>query len=356
MLLYKRMALVLVIFIGLTIIILGSTYRYMISPMSNNKDIKLVEIKEGSNVTTIASTLKSKHLIRNTNIFKLYIKMNSINNLKAGYYNLSENMNIKTIVSIINQGKGINPNSINITFPEGKNMRQIASIIAGNTNNTSNDVFNLLKDTKYIDSLIKKYWFLTNEIKNKNIYYPLEGYLFPNTYNFDNKSVKVEEIFTTMLTETDKILTKYKNEIEKKDFTVHEFLTLASIVEDEGVNDQDRPTIAGVFYNRLEQKIPFGSCVTACYATKTDPCTPKKVDTDANSPYNTYLSSMAGKLPVGPVSNPGEASIKAAIMPTENNYLFFLADKYKRTYFSRTNAEHVAKIAELKAEHLWIEE
>lgn len=352
---YRNIALILVILTSSTILILGGTYRYMISPVSKNDDIKMIEIKTGTNPTQIGKLLKDNNLIRNEFIFKLYLRMHQINKLQAGRYNLKESMSLKEIVTIINEGKGINPESFNITFPEGINMRQIAAIIAKNTNNTEDDVFNLLEDEEYLDSLIEKYWFITDDIKNTALYYSLEGYLSPNTYNVANKDVSVSEIFEIMLNQTDKILTKYKDEIEDLDFSIHEFLTFASIVEGEGVKDEDKSKIAGVFYNRLEQHIPFESCVTNCYATKTDDCVPKKVNRPFNSPYNTYLGKLVGKLPVGPVTNPGEAAIKATINPVEHEFLFFLADRYRNTYFSKTDAEHEATKAKLKTEGKWFD-
>jgi len=346
--LYRNIALILLILMVSIILIFGAIYNYMIAPVSRKDNLKLIEIKQGSSAAQIGKILKDNNLIKNELVFKLYLRMNDINKLEAGRYNLNENMNLKTIVQVINKGEGGNPDTLNITFPEGKNIRQIAAIIEKNTNNTANNVLSLLKNEEYIDSLISKYWFLTDEIKNKAIYYSLEGYLFPNTYNLKNKDIKVEEIFEIMLKQTDKILTKYKEDIEKSDFTVHEFLTLASIVEGEGVKDDDRGKIAGVFYNRLEQKIPLESCVTNCYATKTENCIPENVNKNYISPYNTYLGSLVGELPVGPVSNPGEAAIIATINPIEHDFLFFCADIYRNTYFSKTNSQHEAKIKELK--------
>ena len=98
--------------------------------------------------------------------------------------------------------------TVTITFLEGKNMRYIAQTIAANTNNTANDVYKLLEDDEYISSLIDKYWFLTSKIQNDNIYYPLEGYLYPETYSFENKDVFVETIFEKMIDQMSKVLTK----------------------------------------------------------------------------------------------------------------------------------------------------
>jgi UPF0755 protein len=352
------MSKVLKIVIGIIVLLVSllllafSYYVYELTPISSDDTMMEVEIPKGSTGSKVGSILKNSNLIRDVNVFKLYLKIHNVNTINYGTYKLNKAMGVKKLVDIISSGKHAN-SDVKLLFKEGLNMRGIAKVIANNTNNSEEDVFNLLKDTVYIDSLINEYWFLTDDVNNKAIYYPLEGYLAPNTYQFASRNVTVKEIFETMLDQTNKILTPYKDKIEG--YTVHQFLTLASIVESEGVNDEDRAKIASVFYNRLDKRMPFGSCVTACYATKTDNCISSNVDTHYNSPYNTYLSSMAGKLPVGPVSNPGAASIEATINPADTDYLYFLADKNKNTYFFKTYDEHQAKKAELQAKGLWLE-
>ena len=103
-------------------------------------------------------------------------------------------MTLPEIVDTLEAGTKTNPNNIKITFKEGLNMRGIAKVIDENTDNSYDDVMNLLADTEYIDSLINEYWFLAEEIKNSELYYPLEGYLFPNTYEVD-KTGDVKSIF-----------------------------------------------------------------------------------------------------------------------------------------------------------------
>lgn len=349
-----KIIIVIIIFIIALLLLALSYYLYQLSPVSDDKKVIEVTIPKGSTGNSIATILKDKDLIRDTNIFKLYLKLNDINNMNYGTYELNKAMGVKKIVDIISEGESKNID-IRITFKEGLNMRGIAKVIAENTNNTENEVFALLKDEEYIDSLIDEYWFLTDEIKNDKLYYPLEGYLSPNTYNFLNKDISIKDIFKKMLDQTENILSDYKDSIASKDFTIHEFLTLASIVEMEGVNDEDRAMIASVFYNRLEQGMAFQSCPTACYATKFDgPCKPSNVNTGYKSPYNTYQADMIG-LPIGPIANPGEASIKAALEPETSDYLFFLSDKDKKTYFSKTHPQHLAKKQELIKAEKWLE-
>lgn len=347
-----KIALGVTVFLIVSIILVFSYYVYQLSPTSKNKDMIKVEIPKGSTGSKIATILKEKDLIRDVTVFKIYLKLHNVDSIDFGTYEVNKAMGVKQIVEVISSGKSLNKD-IKITFKEGLNMRGIAKVIAENTNNTENDVFNLLKDKTYIDSLITEYWFLDNVIKDSKIYYPLEGYLAPNTYNFASKDVEVKDIFERMLNQMDKILTPLKSNIENADFTVHELLTFASIVQSEGTNTADMGNIADVFYKRLDASWSLGSCVTACYATKTEPCVSDKVDTKFVSPYNTYLSSMAGKLPIGPVSNPGEDAIDATINPIDNDYWYFLSDKDKNTYFSKTSQEQAAKKAQLISEGKW---
>lgn len=329
-------------------------YKNSIGPVSNsNKDVEFI-ISENDTYYSISKKLKDSNLIKNEQMYKVYIKLNKpSNNLKAGKYILRENMGISKIISTLSK------NSINtdivITFKEGKNMRSIAKTIEDNTNNTVNDVYSLLKDQNYLNELISNYWFIDKSILNTNIYYPLEGYLFPNTYNFKNKDVTVKEIFKSMLDETNKQLEPFKNDIINSKYTMHQILTMASIVELEALNKNDRASVASVFYNRLNINMPLGSDVTTYYASGVDMSERDLTVNELNAvnSYNTRSTTMAGKLPVGPICNPSISSIEAALHPATTDYYFFVADKNGNVYYTKTNKEHEQKILELKNKGLW---
>ena len=162
-------------------------YKYGMGAVNqkNGESIR-VEIAEGTGTMAIAELLEEKNVIKSANVMKIYTKLNHIQNLKAGKYDLNNSENLESIIAHIKNGEVVNE-TVKITFVEGKNMRHLAKIIAENTVNTEEDVFHLLEDEDYINSLIQKYWFLTEDIKNEAIYYPLEGYLLPDTYIFENK-------------------------------------------------------------------------------------------------------------------------------------------------------------------------
>lgn len=353
---FRNMAIILLVVFTTVILALGIYYKVNMTGTSNSDTKKIVNIEEGT-INDIAKTLKDNNLIKNVSIFKVYIKLTNKSNLKAGTYELSENMGVEKIVKILEEGTKYNPNEISITFKEGINIRKIATLISENTNNSYDDVIKKASDETFIDTLINKYWFLTEDIKNKNIYYSLEGYLFPDTYRFNNREVTTEEIFTKMLDEMDKKLSKYKDEINKSDLSVHEIITLASVVELEGAKATDRKGVAGVFYNRLASSAypTLGSDATTYYASKIDDwsysLTYKELN-DCKNKYNTRCSSNTG-LPVGPICNPGIESIEATINPDKHEYYYFVADCNGKVYLTKNSTEHNNIINKLKKEDNW---
>ena len=338
----KKVAIIISIILSvIALLILTCCIFYNINLKAVSKESEKVDfmVDSGSTYYSIVSKLKEQNLIKNELCFKLYIKFNKVNDLEAGTYKLNRNMSVKEIVDAFSKGNTYNPDAIVITFKEGKHMRSIASTISKHTNNTENDVYNLIKDTEYLNSLINQYWFIDKEILNADIYYSLEGYLYPNTYEFKNKDVSVKDIFKVMLDQMDKKLATYKTDILSNKYTVHEILTLASVVELEGANSDDRKGIAGVFYNRLKSNQPLGSDVTTYYASKvefSDRDLYQAEINDAND-YNTRSSHLAGKLPIGPICNPSIKSIEAVLYPVTHDYYYFVADVNGKTYFSTRN-------------------
>ncbi len=328
------------------------------APKNENNNETIVEIKSGTSTVEILKQLKNNNIIRNELVAKIYIKLNNIAGLQAGKYSFSGQNSLKDVLNTLTTGK-VMDETVNITFKEGRNMRYIASTIAEKTNNTANDVYNVLQDKEYITSLIDKYWFLSKTIQNENIYYPLEGYLYPDTYSFENKDVDVKTIFEKMLDKMSKVLSKYKKEGQDGETTenvsVHQLLTIASIIELEGNNSENRSKIASVIYNRLNANMSLGSDVTTYYAIRVDmgerDLYAKEINT--YNPYNTRGPNMNGKLPVGPIANPSEESITAALNPAKEKYLYFVADKNGDIYFSNTYEEHQNTINTLKKKGLW---
>jgi len=352
----KKIRLILIL---IAIIIISFTIWYFASISPKSKDIseRKVIIPLGTGSSRIASILKENDIIKSELAFKLYVKINKVDNFQAGTYYLKQSMSVREITEMLQTGVMYDPNQISITYLEGKNMKWLAKTIADKTNNTEEDVFAVLKDEEYINSLIEKYWFIEDTIKNDDIYYSLEGYLFPDTYAIANEDTKVEEIFEKMLDKMESILEKYKEEIENSQYSVHEILTIASIIEMETMKDEDRKDVSSVVYNRVERNMAIQSDVTTYYAFNVEmgerDLYQKEIDT--NNPYNTRGPSMEGKLPIGPISSVSKASIEAATEPNETDYLFFVADKNGKVYFTKNNGEHEAIISDLMNKGLWLE-
>ncbi len=331
-------------------------YNYELSPVNGNKKYVTVTIEHGTPKTKIAKILEEKKLIRSATFFNIYLKLNKVDNLYASTYQLSPSMGTKKIVNILKKGNNYNPNSVTLMFPEGINMRRVAKIISQNTNNKYEDVLKKVNDKAYLQKQINKYWFLTNDILNSNIYYKLEGYLYPDTYEFKDKDVSIEEIFDKMLEQTNNMLKDYKKDIDKSKYSYHQLLTIASMAENEG-NEEYRAKITGVFYNRLAINMSLGSDVTTYYAFKIEMNERDLTTEELNTynPYNTRGPRMNGKIPVGPICNPDINSIKAALYPEKHKYYYFVADKHQKVYFSKTDSEHNATIGEIRRKGDWIE-
>ena len=344
---------IITITIALTLFALGTTillYASFLKPVSDTSVEKIVEIKKGAYSREIGNILYENNLIKNKTFFLVYLKINGIRNLKAGTYKLNQNMPIKKIIEILQKGEEID-NSIKITFKEGINYRELARVIEKNTSNTYDDVLNILDDTDYIDSLIEDYWFITDEIKNKDIYYALEGYLFPDTYEFKNKDVTIPEIFKKLLDKMDEELTSLKYKIQGDDYSVHELLTLASLAEKEvsnKVNSEDRKKVVSVFVNRLNKKMALGSDITTRYSLKLDDTRPlTKSEYATDNAYNTRNVNMIG-LPPSPICMVSHESILASIDRIKTNYLYFIANiNSGETYFYETSKEFEKKKNEL---------
>ena len=339
--------------IGIILIASFIVYQYNISPVdkSSKADIEVV-IPEGMSTANIAKTLYDKGLIRSEFFFKVYLRLNNVGSLKASTYLLNKSMNLEEIANVLVKGNN-SEDVIRLTFKEGDTISDYANLIEANTNITSKEFINTIKDINLLTTLINDYWFLTDDILNEDIYYPLEGYLFPDTYEFSKDNLTSEVIIMTLLDEEDKKLTPYKEELEKNN--IHSIITLASIAELEGVKSEDRKTIISVFNNRLQLGMNLGSDVTTYYAFNED------MDSDLTSemfntynPCNTRSSEMAGRLPVGPICNPSIDSIEAALHPADSNYLYFVADKNRNVYFTTSASEHEEKVEELKENGDWI--
>lgn len=312
----------------------------------DDKAEKKVTIPIGSSLSTIATVLEEEGVIKNARVFKYYLKFRNESGFQAGEYNLSPSMTLQEITDSIKTGKLMKEVALKITIPEGKQLQQIADIIAEKTNQDGDKLFKQLNDKKFIEKMQDKFPnILTDDIFKKDIKYPLEGYLYPATYDFEEKQPTLETIVSAMLTQTEKIVQKYEQQLTEQEMSVHKLLTFASLIEEEATEQVDRDTIASVFYNRLDEDMPLQTDPTVLYAHGEHKNRVLYKDLEIDSPYNTY--KYRGLTP-GPIANAGETSILAVLEPEDTDYLYFLATPEGQVLFSKTLDEHNRK----KAEHI----
>lgn len=349
----------LLIIIGVILVVIAcliALYFYGLSPASKNTEVVEFSIASGESKKDIVDALDEAGLIKSKISAYVYVGLHRSLNLQAGIYELSPSMSLKEIMEMLDSGDvSENEQTYTLTFVEGRRLVDYASMIAEATNTTIEDVLAVMSDEAYLNELIGKYSFLSTDILNSEIYYPLEGYLFADTYEF-YKDSSIKDIIETMLNGMANVLNDYQEEIANSGYSIHEILTLASIVEQEGINSADRAGVAGVFYNRLNSNMSLGSDATTYYGVRKDFSDDLYIsEINDNNPYNTRLASMAGRLPIGPICSPSRESILAVLEPAEHDYYYFVADKNGDTYFMKTYAEHEVKVSELQASGLWYE-
>ena len=348
----KKKILYIIEALVLLLVALACVYFFMISDVKGDKSIDF-NIEVGNASSTVIANLKESELIRSEFFTKVVVKLNSDLVIKAGNYKLNQDMSVKDILEVFDKG---NPSGevIRLTFKEGKRVVDYLKIIADNTDLVYDDLVKEVNDKKFIKELIEEYWFLTDDILDDNIYYALEGYLFPSTYEF-YKNSNIEDMIRVILNHTKNVLESLEG-LDKSEFSVHEVFTLASMIESEAKTLEDRKGVSGVFINRLNSGWTLGSDVTTYYAVGkdfVDGLTMYDLNSCDNF-YNTRCSSLGG-LPIGPVGNPGKDSIDAAINPSVSSYMYFVADCKGKTYFNVNESGHVQIINKLRSEGNWCE-
>lgn len=331
---------------------LGSIFvvKTGLSSTGNGDKEVVFTIESGDALDTIVENLKKEDLISNASVAKLYAKASHNTNFVAGTFELDNGMSVKDILSTIQDSTKLKKDSLVLKIPEGKWAKEIAAEISTlyGGKYSSEEILNQWNDGSYIQKLAKDYSFLNvDDLNNSNYKVKLEGYLFPDTY-FLEKDDSIDDITRILLDRFDVMYQENKKAFEKNDLSIHQIISLASVVQFEASEPSDMATIAGVFYNRLDQGMKLQSSVTVCYALYDDFNDPQDCETnpEVDSPYNTYLHEG---LPIGPILNPGDAAIKAVLNPEKTDYLFFAADIYGdgKVYYSKTYEEHLQKCEEL---------
>lgn len=327
----------------LAILVAGGGYYTMglrpVDPKSEEQIV--VDIPNGSGASTIVEILDEAGLVKNKFCAKVNSRIGRYNSLQANTYIFSPSMSFQEIMTAINTGNFDYLSKESIEVKDGARLQQVAEAVSEKLPYSPDEILEKWADTDYLNELIDRYWFLTDEILNKDVMYPLEGYLYADTYIVtDNMTL---ESFTEMcLDRMDEELSERRGEIESSGFTVHQLLTLTSIVTKEATAD-DQAGVAGVFMNRLDKDMSLGSDVTVCYIFQEDRVDLKVSQLESTSPYNTR--KYAG-LPPGPICQVVGSAIDATLNYEHHDYLFFIADENGVVRYSTDEAGHESNIDE----------
>ena len=332
-----------IIIIGLMISFLF--YNQGISAVSSQDEEVIVNIESGSSASQMLDILDEAGLVKNKLCGKIFLKLNHFDNLQANTYIFNKNMSLKEIFSIIENPDFEYILKFKLTVRDGNTIPQVAKDFAELLEISSDEVMKKWSDKEYLQSLIDEYWFIDESILNADIMYPLEGYLYPETYFVTEQDPTIESLTKLALDMMDKKLTPYKDDIEKLNWTPHQFLTFVSVVERESLFDEDRPKIAGVFMNRLAADMLLQSDITVNYAWQRTGVNVSTAHLQIDSKYNTY--KYVG-LPIGPVSTVSAQTMDACVNYEHHDYLYFFAKEDGTVLYSQTYKEHQKTVKDNK--------
>lgn len=342
----KKSRLIIILLIAVAVLAAAGFFFYssgIAAADPDDDELVAVSIPEGSSASAIIDILDENGLIKNKTMAKIHIRIGGYDSLQANSYLFRKNMDLTEIMKAINTGDFEYLSKNAFTIIEGATIPQAAESISENMPFTAEELIKKWNDRTYLKKLIEKYWFLSEEILKDEIMYSLEGYIYPETYIVTSEKPTPEEVTDIILSMTDKVLSERKDEIAAMDMTVHEFLSLAAIVENESLFEKDRPVIAGVFINRLKKDMPLQSDITVLYALQEKRVNVTYKDLEVDSAYNTYM--YAG-LPVGPVCSPSAPAMDDLLHYEKSDYLYFFATEDGKVIYSKTLAEHEKAVNE----------
>lgn len=340
---FKRVLIVIgSILVLLAVLVAAWNFYYdkMLEPVSDSQDSIVVEIPEGSTIKDVAGILYDKGLIRSAMIFESYAGRHSrgTKQIQAANYAFTPSLSSVEIFNRLLEGDAYS-GAVPITIPEGKNIKEIADILEKNHICSASD---FIAETNNLSKYKEKYPILSSIPEDKTGRVPLEGYLYPDTYQFVS-GMNVESVVSAMLGRfQDKFDANMQAKATSMGKSVDDIVTMASIVELETKLDEDKANVASVFYNRIAAGMPLQSDITVDYARGTKTAVLSTEDTKIDSPYNTYIHTG---LPVGPICSPGLPSLNAALNPATTNYYYFVADMSTgKIYFNETLEGHNADV------------
>lgn len=346
----KILFFIFLVIVLITIIFLGCYVYY--NNYLNSKllisEQKSFQIQSGSTIEEIATKLEKEDVIKNKQLLLAYYKLNpsDATSIKAGTFTFNTGSSIMDMIKTLRDPSN-DRDDVSILIQEGLRYDEIASIIDNGFKEgpekkfSKSDYVQIVENpddytfTSEVSVLLSKY-----KPKGKN----LEGYLYPDTYYFSNDSTALDVINKQIQTLSNKLTKGNLEFVDSSEYTLHEYLTIASMVEREAFGPEEKADIADVIYKRLEKGIQGVKLLqidaTLLYIAKDWKADAFKLKSQ-DSPYNTYLYTG---LPPTPISNPGIDSILAALYPKSNDYYFYLHDSDGLIHFAKNQSEHNANV------------
>ena len=315
-------------------VIIGMVYGFREGNLPENKNrVVYVKISPGMNAREIGALLETKRVIANSNRFWLLAKFRGYeSSFLAGSYKFHEGAGTEAALNKLKSGE---MDEIKIVVPEGFTVKDIAKRLESEGVAKSDVFLQKAKNFRPYDYIEKR----------NDVDFAAEGFLFPATYKFDS-DITEDEILNTMAKTFDHRLTKaMRDRAKEMNLSIYKLITMASLIEKEAKFKEDQPIIAQVFYKRLSLNMPLQSDATLQYLMDAPKEDVSLSDTELESPYNTYQN--AG-LPPGPVANPGEEAINAALYPADTDYLYFVADREGHNHYTYNYSDHLDKVHEVR--------
>ena len=330
----KKIVNVTTIFVIMIIIItIWQCFKIVDTPLKI-KDEEIIEVAEGDSFYGVINKLSEEDKIKNEFLVKLYLKIRGIKpEVLAGTYKLDKSMTLDEIITLLSNDSSIG--KIYITIPEGYTIDDIATELEEN---------NICSSEDFINS-VKNYDLPAYVSNNPNKRYNLEGFLFPDTYSF-NENENADFVVKTMINRFEEVWQELVQSLNLSiaDDEIEKIVNVASIIEKEAVVDSERSLISSVIYNRIAIEMPLqiDATVIYSYGYHIEKMYEKHLEID--SPYNTY---MYYGLPIGPISNPGRASLMAALKPEKTDYLYYLLESEYTHYFTDNYDDFLRRKEEL---------
>ncbi|SFI01451.1 UPF0755 protein [Tindallia magadiensis] len=303
----------------------------LLAETTNDERVVLI-IEEGDSLHRVSEILKDEGVIRSARWFRREGQAAGVDrNIRPGEYEIMPGSQFEDIFALIQTGQ--QREQVRITFPEGYTLYQMGGRL---------EEHGIASQEAFLEATNAYFQDQDFSFDTAPLYFPMEGYLFPDTYFFETDTT-ASQVVSVMARQMEKVLEDYKDLAKENNLTIHELLTIASLIEKEAFGDHERDTIAGVIYNRLEIDMLLQFCSSVLYGLDDGQELATRLlyrDLEVMHPFNTYQYKG---LPPGPIANPGRASIQAALNPESHDYLYFVVGNGGHN-FSRDYQDHTQNV------------